>query len=393
MLSGSVLGLPRLSDETRLGCVADDARVAERVLAAAAYVCAGGLVTRRQVGVVAVSVAALLALSSCGGGSSASPKHHARLNAFASSTTVVSPPVAPETGLVDPGGQSLGRPALWVKIENTPPARPQAGLSVADVVYEEVTEGGITRFVALFNSLIPDVVGPIRSVRVMDPDVVAPVGGVFVYSGGIQPTVDLINAAPVNAVDETNAGGAMFRDTSRSAPHNLYGRGPALVALGAKPLPIPPLFGYLPPGAQFVGDPVESLTVGYDPGYAVSYAYDAASTTWRRSMDGAPFVDTSGQQIAPANVIVQFVACCLDGYEGARYQTVGSGDAWVFSAGRVMKGRWQRDDRSQVTRLVGPSRNPIALTPGRTWVEFVPVGDTVDVVSAPPLPTTTTTRR
>ncbi|HKA03850.1 MAG TPA: DUF3048 domain-containing protein, partial [Acidimicrobiales bacterium] len=108
-------------------------------------------------------------------------------------TTAAAVPVAPEVGLPDPTGESLTRPALWVKIENTPEARPQSGLDQADVVYEQVTEAGITRFITLFNSEVPDVVGPIRSTRAMDSDVVSPLGGVFAYSGGIPQSVNLIS--------------------------------------------------------------------------------------------------------------------------------------------------------------------------------------------------------
>lgn len=338
-----------------------------------------------------LAVLALLGLVSCGGGGS-SAKARPKKQAVTTSTTTTSPPepVAPETGLPDPGGQSLTRPALWVKIENTPPARPQAGLSAADVVYEQETEGGVTRFVALFNSQIPDVIGPVRSVRVMDPDTVSPLGGIFVYSGGIPETVALIDAAPVNAVEETKAGDAMFRDVNKSAPHNLYGHGPALLALGGQPVPPPPLFQYLRSGDTFAGDPVDSMTVNYQSGYGVSYTHDAASNTWRRVVDGAAFVDASGQQIAPANVIVQFVQCCVDGYEGARYETVGSGEAWVFSAGKLIRGGWRRDQASQTTQFTAAFGVPVRLTPGRTWVEYVPVGETVDVTPTPAVPASTT---
>jgi hypothetical protein len=338
--------------------------------------------------IIAALLTTAYVLASCGGGSARTAAKRTRKSITTTTATTQPPiPTAPETGLPDPGGQSLTRPALWVKVENTPDARPQSGLGVADVVYEQVTEGDITRFVVLFNSQIPDVVGPIRSVRVMDPDVVAPLGGVFAYSGGIQPTVDLINAAPVNAVDETSAGDAMFRDPTKYAPHNLYGHGAQLLGLGGKTVPIVPLFNYVGPGRTFTGDAVVSLIVGFPSGYSVGYDYDAASNTWKRSMEGAPFIDASGQQITPTNVIVEFVGCCLDGYEGARYQTIGSGDAWVFSAGHLVKGTWQRSDRSQPTRFVDIAGQPIPLTPGRTWVEFVPIGTPVDVVSAP-APTT-----
>ena len=274
-----------------------------------------------------------------------------------------------------------------MKIENTPDARPQAGLATADVVYEQVTEGDITRFIALFNSQIPDVVGPIRSVREMDPDVVSPLGGIFAYSGGIPTTVDLINAAPVNAVDEPKAGTAMFRDNTKYAPHNLYGHAADLIALGGRPVPIVPLFPYVGANEKFSGDPVLSVNVGFPSGYAVDYAYDAASNTWRRSMAGTPFVDTSGAQVAPTNVVVQFVGCCIGQFEGARYQTVGSGAAWIFSAGQLVKGTWQRSAATQVTQFVDTAGQPIALTPGRTWVEFVPDGTPVNVVPGPPVTT------
>jgi hypothetical protein len=276
-----------------------------------------------------------------------------------------------------------------VKIENTPPARPQTGLEVADVVYEQVTEAGITRFLALFNSQIPDVLGPIRSTRAMDSDVVVPLGGVFTYSGGIPQSVYLITHAPVAAVDETAAGPAMFRDRTRRAPHNLYGHGGLLLTHGGgQPVPIRPLFSYLPAGQKFSGAPVTSFTVGFDWPYTPTYYFDAATHTWLRSIGLTPFVAASGAQIAPTNVIVQFVPCCLPVPEGGIYLTVGSGAAWVFSDGKVVRGTWSRTDRSQVTSFLDANKKPIRLNPGRTWVEFVPngVSVTVNPASSTPAP-------
>jgi hypothetical protein len=291
-------------------------------------------------------------------------------------------PVAPELGVPDPTGQSLARPALWAKIENTVDARPQTGLGQADVVYEQVTEGGITRFISLFNSEIPDVIGPIRSTRAMDSDVVAPLGGVFAYSGGIPQSVKLITQAPVAAVNETTAGAAMFRDRTKRAPHNLYGHANDLLQLGdGQRVPVPPLFSYIASGQALAGEPVTAFTVGFDAPYGPTYTYDRASGLWSRSIGSQPFVDESGQQIAPTNVIVQFVPCCIDVPEGGIYLTVGSGEAWVFSGGKMVRGTWSRDDRSQVTRFTDLNNQPISLTPGRTWVEFVPDGIDVSVAA------------
>ena len=117
-------------------------------------------------------------------------------------------------------------------------------LDAADVVWEEVVEGQITRFLAMFQSRSPGAVGPIRSVRLTDPNIVWPVGGIFAFSGGAKYALDGISRAPVTLVDESRAGAAMYRDGSRRAPHNLYGRGDALFAKGGTPVPPPALFTY-----------------------------------------------------------------------------------------------------------------------------------------------------
>jgi hypothetical protein len=303
-------------------------------------------------------------------------------------------PIAPLTGLADPGGASLTRPALSVKVENTPPARPQAGLDMADVVYEEEVEGNITRFLAIFNSTIPDTIGPVRSVREQDPDIVWPLGGVFAYSGGTADNVALINSAPVHTIDE-NAGdpnGAMERNAPgqppRDVPHNLYGHGPQLLALGGQPVPPPPLFAYLPATAPPLGgDMVTSFRVGFLEGYDPTYVWDAPTGTWKRFQSGAPHTVVSGEQIAPTNVVIQFT-----NYAGVSdAQTIGTGTVWVFTDGTVRVGNWVRPDRTQPARYYDATGAPILLRPGRTWVELLPDGYTVDLQRPPLAPTTTPT--
>ena len=337
---------------------------------------------RHPVTVVAITLL-ICVLAACGGGGSS------RVKKKSVPTTAPKPAVAPLTGLPDPTGQSQTRPALSVKIENTPAARPQTGLDVADVVFEQITEGDITRFIAVFNSNIPDVGGPIRSVRAMDPDVVAPLGGIFAYSGGIRESVDLIRQAQgVNSVDETQAGSAMFRDKSKKAPENLYGRGPDLLGKGGQPVPVHPLFNYLEQGQPFNGEPAAQFTVGFKAGYGVSYAFDAASNTWKRSIGLAPHTAASGQQISPTNVVVEFVGCCVTSPEGGAYQTVGQGAAWVFADGKLIKGTWSRSDRAQPTQYADATGAPIKLRPGSTWVEYLPASldYPVNVAPAPPAP-------
>jgi len=333
------------------------------------------------IGVLALAVVA----AACGSGSAAQTTSTTRSTAPPTTTTTVFVPTAPLTGLPDPSGASQTRAALSVKIENTPEARPQSGLDVADVVYEEVVEGGITRFWAIFNSAAPAVVGPIRSVRLMDPNIVTPIGGVVAYSGGTPDNVALIRATPTVTVDENNAGDAFFRESTRFAPHNLYGDTAKLWARGGEPVPSHPLFTYLAKGETFQGDGIDQFRVGFNPGYDPTYTWDPASRTWKRTYGDAPFTDISGNQVAPKNVIVQFVHYPA----GAEGELIGEGDAWVFSDNKLQRVRWVKPNAETPTQFLNAFGVPIALTPGRTWVELLPTGSPVDLVASPPPPPTT----
>ncbi len=335
---------------------------------------------RRVLALGAAAAIAAAAAAACGGGDDKKEEVKKKAKPEATTTTAP-PPVAPLTGLPDPSGASLTRPALTVKIENSPDARPQAGLDLADVVYEEVVEGAITRFAVIFNSTVPEVVAPIRSVRDMDPNIVWPIGGIFAYSGGAPGPNAHIADAPVNLVDESATGTAMYRDRGRAAPHNLFGYGQALFDRGGQPVPPPPLFSYLAPGETWAApEPVASFRVGFIAGYDPTYTWDAAFGRWRRAYGLTPFMTASGAQVAPANVVVQFIE--YPGYSDGK--TVGEGDVWVFSAGQLTRGRWVRPGPEQPAQFVDAVGNPIKLVPGPTWVELLPIGSAVDVVAGPP---------
>ena len=169
-------------------------------------------------------------------------------------TTKPTAPVAPLTGLPYPKRLLKDRSALTIKIDNTPEAMPQYGVNEADVVYEEIVEGGITRLAAIFNSQVPKVVGPVRSVRRTDREIVFPIGGIFAFSGGAEYAVRSIETAPVKLYDESNAGAAMFRDPSREVPHNLFANAQLLMAKDGKPRPPPALFTYLSKGGRSFAD-------------------------------------------------------------------------------------------------------------------------------------------
>ena len=148
------------------------------------------------------------------------------------------------TGLPDPTAVTKRRSALTIKIDNTPQAHPQYGINEADVVYEEIVEGGITRLAAIFNSHLPTKVGPVRSVRRTDREIVFPIGGIFAFSGGAQYAISSIETAPVKLIDQSNAGAAMFRDPTRPPPHNLFANAELLMKEGGKVHTPPALFTY-----------------------------------------------------------------------------------------------------------------------------------------------------
>jgi hypothetical protein len=239
-------------------------------------------------------------------------------------------------------------------------------------VWDEVVEGEATRFLAMFQSQVPDVVGPVRSVRLTDPLIVWPVGGVFAYSGGAKYAVDAINQAPVVRIDESAAGDAMFRDSARRPPHNLYAKPPLLFTKGGTPVPPPPLFSYSAKPVT-TGTPASAVTIAFaNREFAPTYTWDAASGTWKRSTSAGPFIVKSGAQIAPKNVVVLPVVYGGTGLGniGAEAQLVGNGTVQVFTNGRVITGTWTRPDKAQPMKLVDANGKPIALTPGNTWVEL-----------------------
>lgn len=347
---------------------------------------------RRFVAIALVAVAGVTA-AACSGGDDSKKTSTTK----ASTTTTTKPVVlAPFTGLPDPQKVTQSRASLGVKIENTPEARPQSGLDQADIVYEEVVEGGITRFWGFFSSAAPENVGPIRSVRSMDPNIILPFGGIVAFSGGTEDNVALVRATGLVTVDENNAGDAFFREPTRPAPHDLYGRTSLLWGFGGTPVPPEPKFEFQKysdfeeNGASFTGEPVASFHVRLDMGYDMSYVWDPSKNGWNRFQQGIEAFMAAGfpeTQIAPTNVIVQFIPYG----SGADGDVMGTGEAWVFSNGQLIRGTWVKPYPPAFTQFLDATGKVIELTPGRTWIELAPIGTPVDIVPAAPPATTATT--
>ena len=296
-------------------------------------------------------------------------------------TTTLATPIAPLTGLPDPSGLALRRPALTVKIENTPQAMPQWGLDRADVVYEEIVNGGITRLAAVFNSHAPAKIGPVRSVRPTDEQIVYPLGGIFAFSGGAPYAMAVIEKAPVTLVQESNAGAAMFRDPNRLAPHNLYAVGPSLFTFRAAPVPPRPLFTYRGASTSVTGTAVSSFTVPFPSIYPVTWTWNPASGSWDRTLFGQSVITGTGVRVSPVNVLVMWVDYVNGVGTFTSYANLqGSGPVALFSAGREVRGTWSRgpSPADPITYHDAAGR-VLALGPGQTWVELLNAGAVLSV--------------
>lgn len=284
--------------------------------------------------------------------------------------------VNPLTGV--PSRQGNTHAALAVKIDNVNPARPQTNIDRTDLVYEEMVEGRLTRLVAVFHSDIPDVVGPVRSIRTTDFDILAQLNTPLLSASGANAGVlagvasaDLVN---VNALA---AGGAYFRSSSRRAPHNMYTRPADLYAAangaGGRP---PQLFTYRTPGVAPVGG-TSSPGVGIEFGLTTAeFTWSGSERGWLRSQDGTAHVTSDGTRLAPQNVVVlevDYGASSVDA-NSPHAHTVGSGTAYVYTAGQLVTGTWSRTAANQPIKIKDGQGREIGLTRGQTFIELAPPG-------------------
>lgn len=296
----------------------------------------------------------------------------------ATTTSEVPKPVAPLTGLEPFDPTTLVRPALVVKTDNHSEARPQTGLNQADLVYEENVEH-LTRFAVVFQSADSDPVGPIRSGRTQDIDLLGSLNRpLFAWSGGNGRVTAAIRASDlidVGASRNYQAGG-YFR-SERPGPHDLYSATPRLFALApADAVAPPPQFTYRPLGEDSTqGEPADGVRLSMD-GVKVQWLRSADDGLYRRWQDGKEHVTLPEEQVTSANVVVLYVDYRRSAADAGSPEavTIGEGDTWVFTDGRWVAGRWSRPDRLAPFTLTAADGATIALTPGRTWVELARTG-------------------
>ena len=278
---------------------------------------------------------------------------------------------------------ALARPALGIKIDNAPQARPQLGLGDADIVFEELVEGGVTRFLAVYQSSDPGEAGPVRSGREVDADIFPPFGGVLAISGAAAPTYDVLFSAGLTVFEEGQAGGAIYRVADRPAPHNLNAIARRLwdSAADAPPaLPPWPIDAAIPPGGSRIGN----VRTAMSDEYAHSWAWRPADGVFERGQNGTRHVAADGEQIGAANVVYATVQVGAGGgvdSSGAATVSIAlidSGPATYLRDGQLFTGTWRKTARESQFEWLDAQGNPFPLAPGRTWVELLPAGRTVE---------------
>jgi len=323
--------------------------------------------TLAAVAVVATPIVGLLVTSP-------GPHPVARPSASPSSSASASPAPVAAAPVVSPFTgervKALG-PVLAVKIDNIVYARPQTGLGAADIVYVIPVEGGLTRFMAIFSSHIPRVIGPVRSAREDDLQLLAQFGrAAFAWSGAQTHLVPRVETSRI--VDlYANIARGYYRDNRRIAPYNLYASGPTLLAQSrgasiAKGIGF--LFGPPPAGGQ----PTGRARVDY-PSASYGFSWSASARRWLVSIDGRPGMTTDSGQLSAATVVIQHVrvgkSLFLEYGSAPPYAyTVGHGSAVVLRDGKAYQARWSRPYPKGGTIFTTTAGQAMTFAPGPVWV-------------------------
>jgi hypothetical protein len=336
-----------------------------------------------------VCVAALVAVG-CGGGGddSADETTTTSSTTTTSTTTTTEAPVvqvAALTGLPITDPAVLARPTLLAKINNADgkgcsnQARPQVGLDQADIVIEEEVEGGITRFMAAFQSVVPETIGPIRSARSSDIDLIETFNvPLFAWSGNngnVGGELNAIGERFVAAGHSSSAGGLFYRDNTggRCAPSNLFVH-PAELYDFAKDKggqPAAPVFEFMGEGDAIAATAPAVAGVKLNTALDTAYVWDPTTATWDRYQKRTPHTVVPDVQISPNNVVildVQYRGSSTAGSPEA--VSVGTGPAHVYTGGKVVEGTWKKDTPQAPWTLIDAAGAPIKLTPGRTWLQL-----------------------
>ncbi len=286
---------------------------------------------------------------------------------------------SPLTGVEVPDEATTKQAATAVMIENSPDARPQSGLKAAGVVFEAIAEGGITRFLALYQQEKPGLIGPVRSVRLYYVDWLAPFQPSVAHVGGSKFALDEVRNGKYRDIDQFFNAGTYWRAKERYAPHNVYTNFEKIDALNkAKGYNESAVAGFErkdPAPAKTPTATQVNISIS-GPLYNSSYTYDAVNNVYIRSQAGQLHTDREAGQISPHTVVAMFVNMSRVMEDGYREQitTTGSGRSVIFQDGVATEAIWHKSSREAQIKFTDAAGKPISLNRGQTWISAVPNG-------------------
>ena len=341
----------------------------------------------------AALLAGSLLFGACGGGGEDTPTEEAAdlvADEEAQETTTTETPKvkAPLSGRpID--DETSRRAAVSIKVDNSPSGRPQAGLEKADIVFEEKVEGGVTRFIAIYQSQESELVGPIRSLRTTDRPVVSAFRGVFAFSDGVAFTLNRLKGAPVVAVTERDDAAAFVNPKGRRRPFATFAATARLRReAGDDAQPPAAAFPFLAEGEAFApagAVPASKASINYGGSTSGSFEWDAATGTWLRSSNNRPHLLVDGERLAFSNVVIQKVGYRKVGYNDSSKHpveeavVVGEGEAIVLSGGKQVKGRWSKASPEAMTTFTDATGAPIKLVVGPTMIALAPTSAPISI--------------
>jgi hypothetical protein len=282
------------------------------------------------------------------------------------------------------------KPVLAIKIENDPTVRPQYALDMADLVFEELVEGGMTRFVSIFQSEIPEEAGPIRSGRHVDASLVSPIADYFVFSGAARATLNHFSQViPASVIISTEGAPGMHRTDYHRPPHNLFIYPQELIDSNKAAISKTDGF-FVKPTTETApsGTAITKIAVEFSPATKPNWTWDAATSLWLRDDGKQPHMAISGKQLSATSLIVLRVTETDAGYKGStggyvpRSVVTGTGTGYLIIGDTLTEITWTKaDDVAQMT-LTDAAGNVVHPAPGKTWVELITTNGDVSFTPA-----------
>lgn len=277
-------------------------------------------------------------------------------------------------------------PVTGIIIENSPDARPQAGLNEAGVVYEAIAEGGITRFLALYQETQPTNVGPVRSARPYYLEWLQPFDASIAHVGGSPDALAQIRSQGIKDLDQFVHAGAYRRSPSRAAPHNVYSGVNTLYELGKGKGYTTSNFNGFPRKAEKPAPAITAKSIDLtisSPLYNVHYDYDPAANNYHRSMGGSGHMDENTKTLIKPKVVIAIITSQGIHPDGQHttYATNGASKAVIFQDGAAQVVTWKKASTKDQIQFVDEAGQPVTLNPGQTWITVV--GDAARVLYKP----------